>query len=194
MQTHFFKDRCSTLLNQNRNFMKTKLTIAFMLASLVLFIGCKEKQEQISTEKKVDLVNDEFPEAKLEIEKVMNGIWQSIAEKDIKKLISYHAYGHKFTVFRNGEKRSGSEEDEVFERSFFSSFTGIHKWDVQDLKIDIFGDAALATFHTDFQPIIESDTLKITAQVGLLFINTEEGWKITHDHVSPLSEKGELSQ
>ena len=41
-----------------------------MFTSL-LFIGCKEKQEQISfEEKKVDLVNDEFPEAKLEIEKV----------------------------------------------------------------------------------------------------------------------------
>ena len=175
--------------------MKAKLTLALMLASLVLFIGCKEKQEQISSEeKKVDLVNDEFPEAKLEIEKVVNGIWQCIAEKDIEKLISYHAYGPKFTEFQNGQKRSGSKENEAFERSFFSSITGIHKWDAQDLKIDVFGDAALVTFHTDFQPIIESDTLKITAQMGLLFVNTEEGWKITHEHSSPLSEKGELSQ
>ncbi len=175
--------------------MKAKLTLALMLASSVLFVGCKEKQEQISSEeKKVDLVNDEFPEAKLEIEKVMNGIAQSIAEKDIEKLISYHAHGPKFTQFRDGQKRAGSKENEAFERSFLSSITGIYKWDTQDLKIDVFGDAALVTFHSDFQPIMESDTLKITAQNGLLFVNTEEGWKITHEHFSPLSEKGELSQ
>lgn len=191
---HFIKDRCSTLINQNRNIMKTRLTLAIMLTSLVLFIGCKEKQEQISSEKKVDLVNDEFPEAKAEIAQVMDTIWQCIAEKNIEKLISYHAYGPKFTEFQDGEKRTGSKENEEFERSFFQMFTGINKWEVNDLKIDVFGDVALATFHTDFQPIIESDTLKITAQVGLLFINTEEGWKITHEHSSPLSEKGELSQ
>lgn len=76
----------------------------------------------------------------------------------------------------------------------FSSFTGINKWEVNDLKIDVFGDVALATFHSDFQQIIESDILKVNAQMALLFVNTEDGWKITHEHSSPLNEKVELSQ
>ena len=172
--------------------MKTKLTFALIMILGILNTGCKQKVE--IEEVKIDLINDEFTESKLEIEKIMDTIWQCIAEKNIEKLISYHAYGPKFTEFQDGERRTGSKENEAFERSFFPSFTGIHKWDMQDLKIDVFGDVALATFHTDFQPIIESDTLKITAQMGLLFVNTEDGWKITHEHSSPLSEKGELSQ
>ena len=172
--------------------MKTKLTLALIMILGILNTGCKQKVE--IEEVKIDLINDEFTESKLEIEKIMDTIWQCIAEKNIEKLISYHAYGPKFTEFQDGERRTGSKENEAFERSFFPSFTGIHKWDMQDLKIDVFGDVALATFHTDFQPIIESDTLKITAQMGLLFVNTEDGWKITHEHSSPLSEKGELSQ
>ena len=172
--------------------MKTKLTFALIMILGILNTGCKQKVE--IEEVKIDLINDEFTESKTEIAQVMDTIWQCIAEKNIEKLISYHAYGPKFTEFQDGERRTGSKENEAFERSFFPSFTGINKWEANDLKIDVFGDVALATFHTDFQPIIESDTLRVTAQFGLLFIKTEEGWKITHEHSSPLSEKGELSQ
>lgn len=171
--------------------MKTKLIFTLIMICGIMITGCKQTEPKTESEK-IDLINDDFPEAKAEITKVMDTIWQCIAEKKIDKLISFHAYGPKFTEFQNGEKRTGSKENEEFERSFFSMFTGINKWEANDLKIDVFGDVALATFHSDFQPIIKTDTIKVHAQMALLFVNTKDGWKITHEHSSPLSEKGEL--
>ncbi len=172
--------------------MKSKMTFALIMILGILITGCKQT-DQKAKEVKIDLINDEFPESQAEIREVFDGILKSIEEKDIEKLISYHAYGPKFTEFQDGERRTGSKENEAFERSFFPSFTTINKWEVNDLKIDVFGDVGLVTFHSDFQPIIESDTLRVVAQMALLFIKTENGWKITHEHSSPLSEKGELS-
>jgi ketosteroid isomerase-like protein len=168
--------------------MKYNMILALIMTIGIVITGCKQ------TEQTVDLINEEFPASQTEISQIMDTIWQCIADKDIDKLISYHAYGPKFTEFQNGEKRTGSKENEEFERSFFPMFTGIKKWETNDLKIDVFGDVALATFHSDFQPIIGSDTLKVAAQMALLFVNTEDGWKITHEHSSPLNEKGELTQ
>ena len=109
--------------------MKTKLIFALIMIFGIIITGCKQVEQKVE-EVKIDLVNDEFPESQAEIREVFDGIWKSIEEKDIDKLISYHAYGSKFTEFQNGAKRAGSKENEAFERSFFSSFTGINKWDV----------------------------------------------------------------
>ena len=35
------------------------------------------------------------------------------------KLISFHAYGAKFTEFKNGEPRNGDEANETYERTRF---------------------------------------------------------------------------
>ena len=50
--------------------MKTKSAIAILVIFLVAFTGCQEqKQEQTAAVEvtKVDLINDEFPEAKQEV-------------------------------------------------------------------------------------------------------------------------------
>jgi hypothetical protein len=172
---------------KNKIFTPVHFTLLTLIITLIV-TGCSEKKGKTAEDKKIDLITNEFPKAKAELAEIMDGIGQSIADNKMDKLISYHAYSPKFNEFKNGERRTGSEENEEFERSFFGSFTGIYHWETEDLKIDVFGDVANVTFHANFQPIIESDTLKITGQVTLLFVNTDKGWKITHEHFSPLNE------
>ena len=50
----------------------------------------------------VDLINDEFPEAEQEVMETFGAVAQSIKDGDLDKLISFHAYGPKFTEFKNG--------------------------------------------------------------------------------------------
>ena len=143
------------------------------------------KLEDNST--KLDIVKEEFPESQAELVKIMDDIKMSIVNKDADKLISFHVYGPKFTEFNNGAPRNGSKENEEFERGFVNSMSGVHVWEWEDLKVDVFGDVANVTFHANFQPIMGQDTVKIRAQVSLLFVKHQNTWKITHEHHSPLT-------
>tara|TARA_R110002012_G_scaffold312603_1_gene523504 strand:- start:5326 stop:5802 length:477 start_codon:yes stop_codon:yes gene_type:complete len=135
---------------------------------------------------KGNIITDEFPSAKAEVKAVLDGIEQSIRDNNMDKLISYHAYGPKFTEFKNGEERTGSLENEEFERGFLGSFTKVEKWELDDLKIAVYGDVANVTFHADFVPYIKEEKLHMTGQFTLLFVKTSKGWKIVHEHMSPL--------
>ena len=80
--------------------MKTILTLAI---TAVLFLGISSCQGQTSKKEdiRIDLIHDEFPEAKQEVMETFGAIAQSIKDGDLDKLISFHAYGPKFTEFKN---------------------------------------------------------------------------------------------
>ena len=88
--------------------MKTKLTFALIMIFGLLIIGCNQKVEVEKAN--IDIINDEFSEAKQEVMETFGAIAQSINDGDIDKLISFHAYSPKFTEFKNGEPRNGSKE------------------------------------------------------------------------------------
>ena len=156
--------------------MKAQYALILILG---LFIaGCSPK---------VDLINDEFPEAKKEIMKTFGEMAKSIKEGDIDKLISFHAYSPKFTEFKNGEPRNGGEANEAYERKLFGSVTEVVKFDAKDLKIAVYGDVANVTFHSDFHLKFGEDLVKVNDQITLLFVKTEDGWKMVHEHHSPLN-------
>ncbi len=160
--------------------MKTKLTLVLIM--IFAITGCAQKVEEV----KIDLVNDEFPEAKQEVMETFGAIAQSIKDGDIDKLISFHAYGPKFTEFKNGELRNGGEANEAHERSIFGSVTEVVKFDAKDLQITVYGDVANLTFHSDFHLKFGEDLVIVNDQITLLFVKTDKGWKMVHEHHSPL--------
>lgn len=164
-----------------------KQTIYIITVILTLTIlGCKDDPASPSNESTVDLINNEFPEAKQEVLETFMGIAQSIKDGDMDKLISYHAYGPKFTEFKNGAPRNGGEANEIYERNLFGSVTEVVKFDANDLQIAVYGDVANLTFHSDFQLKFGEDLAVVNNQITLLFVKTNDGWKIVHEHHSPL--------
>lgn len=137
----------------------------------------------------VDLVNDEFPEAKQEVMETFGAMAQSIKDGDLDKLISFHAYGSKFTEFKNGEPRNGDKANEAHERSVFGSVSEVVKFGANDLQIAVYGDVANVTFHSDFHLKFGEDLVVVNDQITLLFVKTENGWKMVHEHHSPLNTK-----
>jgi ketosteroid isomerase-like protein len=135
---------------------------------------------------KLDLINNEFPEAKAEVMKTFGEIAKSIKDGDVDKLISFHAYSPKFTEFKNGEPRNGGKENEVHERKVFGSVTEVVKFDAKDLQIAVYGDVANLTFHSDFQLKFGQDLVVVNDQITLLFVKTIDGWKMVHEHHSQL--------
>ena len=172
--------------------MRTKLTFALIIIFGFLITGCKQKEQKVEVEEvKIDLVNDEFPEAKSEVMALMEELTQTIKDGDVDKLISFHAYGPKFTEFKGGEKRVGATENEEYERGIFGNVTEVVKFNYDDMKIAVYGDVANVTFHSDFHFKFGEDEAIVNDQITLLIVKTENGWKCVHEHHSPLNKTEE---
>ena len=170
--------------------MKTKLTFVLLIIFGILFTSCKQKEENVAIEVvNMDLVNDEFPEQKAEVMALMDELKQTINDGDIDKLISFHAYGPKFTEFKNGEPRNDGKENEEYERSVFGNVTEVVKFEYDDLKIAVFDKVANVTFHSDFHFKFGEDESIVNEQISLLLVETENGWKCVHEHHSPLKKE-----
>ncbi len=170
--------------------MKTKLTFALLMIFGLLITACKQKEQKIKVEEvKMDIINDEFQEAKEEVIKTFGEIAKSIKEGDVDKLIAFHAYSPKFTEFKNGEARNGSEANENHERNVFGSVTEVVKFDAKDLQVAVYGDVANVTFHSDFHLKFDEDLVVVNDQITLLFVKTSNGWKMVHEHHSPLNKE-----
>lgn len=174
--------------------MKTKLALAciMILGTIIFGYGQKAQNGEVA-EVKIDLLNDEFPEAKQEIMETFGAISQSLKDGDMDKLISFHAHGPKFTEFKKGEPRNGGKANETYEREVFGAVTEVVKFDAKDMQIAVYGDVANVTFHSDFHLKFGDDIVVVNDQITLLFLKTENGWKIVHEHHSPLK-KAEASK
>ncbi len=60
------------------------------------------------------------------------------------------------------------------------------KFDAKDLQIAVYGDVANLTFHSDFHLKFGEDLVIVNDQITLLFVKTKDGWKMVHEHHSPL--------
>ena len=171
------------LIKKNNSFSmsKTKIILSIIILFTLISIDCNAQ---------VDLVNDEFPEAKQEVIETFVAMAQSIKDGDLDKLISFHAYSPKFTEFKNGESRNGSKANEAHERSVFGSVTEVVRFDAKDLQVAVYGDVANVTFHSDFHLKFGEDIVVVNDQITLLFVKTTKGWKMVHEHHSPLNTKG----
>ena len=162
--------------------MKTNLTVVCIMAIGLVFTSCEKKVETPIVA--IDLIAEEFPDEKQEVMETFGAIAQSIKDGDMDKLISFHAYS---TEFKNGEPRNGSAANENHERTVFGSVTEVVKFDAKDLQIAVYGDVANLTFHSDFHLKFGDDLVIINDQITLLFVNTDDGWKMVHEHHSPLN-------
>ncbi len=167
--------------------MKFKITVTTLaIFGMLILVNTSKVHAQ---EAKIDLLNEKFPEAQQEIIETFGAIAQSLKDGDMDKLISFHAYGPKFTEFKKGESRNGGEANETFERTVFGGVTEVVKFDAKDMQIAVYGEVANVTFHSDFHLKFGEDLAIINDQITLLFLKTNDGWKIVHEHHSPLKKE-----
>ncbi len=163
--------------------MKTPLA-ASLAVVLLLFLDISTLQAQSA-----NAVTNEYPTEKAEILRTWNEIAESVRTGDIDKLISFHAYGPKFTEFKQGAPRNNGAENEAFERGVFGSVKKVVKLEAEDMKVAVYyGNVAIVTFHSDFHLQFEEDLAVVNDQITIVFVkNTNGDWKIVHEHHSPLN-------
>ncbi|WP_373518946.1 nuclear transport factor 2 family protein [Pricia sp.] len=87
--------------------------------------------------------------------------------------------------YKNGEAVNDGEANESYERSAFGAITEVVKFDTEDFKVAVYGDVANMTFQSDFHLKFGDDLVVVNEQTTLLFVRTNNGWKIVHEHHSP---------
>jgi ketosteroid isomerase-like protein len=109
--------------------------------------------------------------------------------KDLALLDSYHWYGPHFTKFASKGPRLDAAAAREGEHKGLSALAGL-KLRTEDLQIDLFHDAAVATFTmvatiggtNSANPQTNPTTKR--ERGTLVFVKHEGSWKIVHEHFS----------
>ncbi len=129
-----------------------------------------------------DLAHYPFPEAQEEIRRVIQSMDDASTSGDVETLAAHHLKTEKFTRF-GGDKfeRVGYEECIAVETAYFSAVKNL-AWDIQGLKIDVFGAVAVVTVMPEFSFTVNSEAATASSRLTLVFLKTIDGWKIVHEH------------
>jgi ketosteroid isomerase-like protein len=126
----------------------------------------------------------EYPDEQTGVQSRLKEIFDAAEKKDFPRLESYHFYGPKFTKFSpEAAGRLDADAARKGERDGLGAINGL-SMRAEDLKVDVFGDAAIATFLFHYSFKTASDTIQKQALATLVFVNDRGDWKIAHEHFS----------
>jgi ketosteroid isomerase-like protein len=150
---------------------------------LVVFAGCQ--LIGCASTRHPDLAHYSFPEAQEEIREVIQSMEDASTSGDVKTLAAHHLKTEKFTRFGEDKfERVGYDECIAIETAAFSNMRDL-VWDMHGLKIDVFGDVAVVTVMPEFSLTWNGEAVKGANRLTLVFLKTQEGWKIIHEHGTP---------
>jgi ketosteroid isomerase-like protein len=150
------------------------LTAALPALLLVSCTGTRHTQQ--------DLINDPFPEAQAELREVIESLANDVMTPNIQRLKDMHLESEKFTKFgpRSFERQDVMSTNES-EAAFFGSVSNMN-YEVKELKIDVFGDIGIVTYYPHVRFVKDGEETRVTGRQTLVFLRTENGWKIVHEH------------
>lgn len=111
-------------------------------------------------------------------------IFHAAETKDMPRLDSYHAYGPQFTKFASSGQRMDAAAAREGEHAGLRAAAGL-QLQADDLKIDVFDNAAVATFIAVMN--FQSGTEKVAKRerCTLVLVKAGGSWRIVHEHFSP---------
>jgi ketosteroid isomerase-like protein len=132
----------------------------------------------------VDPATDRFPEAQQEVARTLAELLATAERKDMARLESMHLYGPKFTRWDGKTpERQDAEMTRQAERSI-EKHDAFHP-KVEDLKVDVFGTAAVTTFVMAYEVVAAGQSTRARSRATLVWVKVDSGWKIVHEHFSP---------
>jgi ketosteroid isomerase-like protein len=132
-----------------------------------------------------------FAQEQLEVERRIEDIMSAARRQAVDELETYHAFGRKFTKFDDFEplERQDADTTRRLERE---ALLGVEQFDprVIDLKVDVFGPAAVTTFVMDYTVVADSQQHEFRARGTLVLAKDDAEWLIVHEHFSPFAANG----
>ena len=128
------------------------------------------------------LVTETFPAAQAELRATVMSIADDIMSANTDGLQAAHLVSDKFTKFGPREfQRQDVSDANASEAAFFSSITNVN-YRIDDLKIDVFGVIGIVTYYPHVTFVKENESKVVDGRQTLVFLKTDDGWKIVHEH------------
>jgi len=168
---------------------------AIRLLLVSFFVLCVSTANVVASDKN-SVIDQTYPQAQAEVLETFMAIGASIVAgaglgydgEYMDQLISFHAYGPKFTEFNDGHlyDSAGNEQNE---RMLFGEVVdpgGVKQFaPLGDINIAVYyGNVANLTFISDFILEIGGVEYTINNLITLLFVKTKGEWKLVHEHHS----------
>ncbi len=128
---------------------------------------------------------------KKEIAALIFSFFEAGKNKDLSALGGFHSSRDSFTKFDENPPytRQNSEEAFVYEQAAFANISD-YSYQIDDLRIDLLGEAATATFYLTYKGMFVNDysfegsPVGSRSRVTMVLARTAQGWKISHEHFS----------
>jgi ketosteroid isomerase-like protein len=136
---------------------------------------------------------------KREVASVVHAFFEAGKNKDLASLVKFHSPADLFTKFDDVPPytRQGSDEAFVFEQASFANISD-YSYTVDDLRVDLIGDVAVATFYLGCRGMFVNDysfegrTVASRSRVTMLLARFDGSWKIVHEHFSSVPDWHEV--
>jgi ketosteroid isomerase-like protein len=123
-----------------------------------------------------------------EVKQRLGEIFDAAEKKQFTRLESFHLYGPQFSKFAAEE--FGRQDARAARRGEHDGLSAINELSMRadDLKIDLFGDVAIATFIMNYSFKTGANTkISKRARSTMVFVKQHGAWKIAHEHFSELA-------
>jgi len=139
----------------------------------------------------LDGVRSDAEKDKREVTDVIFAFFEAGKNKDIATLGRLHSSQDSFTKFDENPPytRQNSQDAFVHEQAAFSNISD-YEYRLEDLRVDLLGNTAIATFYLSYSGIFVNDysfegsRVVSRARVTMVLTRAEEGWRIVHEHLS----------
>jgi ketosteroid isomerase-like protein len=126
-----------------------------------------------------------------QIELLITTFFEAGRNKDFSSLASFHLSREAFSKFDESPPytRQNSDDSFIYEQAAFANISD-YTYSIDDLRIDILDRTAVATFYLTYKGIFVNDYSFEGSPVGskdrvsMVFVKTEKGWRLVHEHFS----------
>lgn len=135
------------------------------------------------------MIHQRAGDVQAEIRDRLEQIWSAAAARDFDLLESFHRYGPGFTAFKDGRPRGDAHSCAAGERALFAMMDA-PAVDMRDLAVNVIGPVAIVTFNGHFTGAMHGTDVALDMQTTLVFSEDTDGWRVVHEHMSPLTYEG----
>jgi ketosteroid isomerase-like protein len=137
------------------------------------------------------LESRQLDQARREVAALITAYYEVGKSKDITSLSRFFAPKQYFSKFDESRPytRQTPEEAFMYEQARFANISD-YEYKIEDLRIDVVGFMAVATFYLDYKGVFVNDysfegsTVGGRSRVTMVVGRFGDEWKIVHQHVS----------
>ena len=133
----------------------------------------------------------QLDQARKDVAALITSYFEVGKSKDIGTLSNFFAPSRYFSKFDESPpyRRQNSDDAFVYEQARFANISD-YEYKIDDLRIDVVGFVAIATFYLDYKGVFVNDysfegsTVRGRSRVTMVVGKFGDEWKIIHRHAS----------